>query len=53
MMESLHRPMRVYEGAADDRPTEAAPAFQLDVVRSVRLHSIATDEFAVEAYVEK
>jgi uncharacterized protein involved in exopolysaccharide biosynthesis len=30
--------MRVYEGTADDRPSEAAPAFQLDAVRSVRLH---------------
>ena len=37
-MESFEKPMRIYEGTAGERPTEAAPAFQLDAVRSVRLH---------------
>jgi uncharacterized protein involved in exopolysaccharide biosynthesis len=30
--------MRVYEGTVGERPVEAAPAFQLDAMRSVRLH---------------
>jgi len=37
-MESYERPMRIVEGTAGERPNEAAPAFQLDAVRSVRMH---------------
>ena len=37
-MESFDRPMRIVEGPAGERPNEAAPAFQLDAVRSVRQH---------------
>jgi len=37
-MESYERPMRIVEGTAGERPNEATPAFQLDAVRSVRMH---------------
>ena len=30
--------MRIVEGTAGERPNEATPAFQLDAVRSVRMH---------------
>ena len=37
-MLSYERPMRIVEGPAGERPSEARPAFQLDAVRSVRQH---------------
>jgi len=37
-MQSLDRPIRIVEGPAGERPNGATPAFQLDAMRSLRLH---------------